>query len=192
MRNGIINKVGKVSSKLPKWMLSKQENGNILGFTEAWVIAYTLPSQAKTVAYSINKNFKNKLNKINFMADRYTLTSQFVSNWDAEDQRWYPTDSTTFDRYNHGVSADSIDATSDTNTVRTDLVNPSTLQTTFDGNSCIFVGVRANKADISIKTTDTINITADNGNKNALTTYQITDKYDKYLMFPKKDIINTK
>jgi len=97
MRNSVIDKVGQPSVELPRWMLSKQENDQILGFTEAWVIAYTLPGQSKTVAYSISKNFHNKLNKINFIADRYTLKSQFTNNWDAEDQRWYPTDSTTFD-----------------------------------------------------------------------------------------------
>ena len=166
MRNSVISKVGQHSLELPEWMLSKQENGQILGFTEAWVIAYTLPGQSKTIAYSIGKNFNSSLNKINFIADRYTLESQFVSNWDSEDQRWFPTDSTTFD-----------------------IVST---RTTFDSNSCVFIGVRANKTDISIKTADNINITSDNGLKGATTTYQITDEYNKYLMFPRKDIINTK
>jgi len=166
MRNSVIDKVGQLSLELPRWMLSKQENGQILGFTEAWVIAYTLPGQSKIVAYSINKNFTDNLNEINFVADRYILKSQFVSNWDSEDQRWFPTDSTTFDS--------------------------SIVKTTFDNDSCVFIGVRANKADINIKTADNINITADNGVKGALTTYQTTDRYDEYLIFPKKDIINTK
>jgi len=192
MRNSVIDKVGQLSLELPLWMLSKQENGQILGFTEAWVIAYTLPGQSKTVAYSIGKNFTDNLNEINFVADRYTLKSQFVSNWDSEDQRWFATDSTTFDIYYHGASASDTNTTADSNTITIDLINNSTTKTTFDNDSCVFIGVRANKADINIKTADNINITADNGLTGATTTYQITDEYDKYLIFPKKDIINTK
>ena len=192
MRNSVIDKVGQLSLELPQWMLSKQENGQILGFTEAWVIAYTLPGQSKTVAYSIGKNFTDKLNEINFVANRYTLKSQFVSNWDSEDQRWFLTDSTTFDIYHHGTSTSDTNTTSDANTVTADLVNNSTTKTTFDNGSCVFIGVRTNKTDISIKTADNINITADNGLKGATTTYQTTDEYDQYLIFPKKDIINTK
>lgn len=192
MRNRVVDKVGEVSLELPRWMLSKQEDGKILGFTRAWPIAYTLPGLSKTVAYSIKKNFANTLNKIDFVTDRYTLNGQFVSNWDKEDQRWYPTDATTFDIYNHGNRASDTNTTADTTTLTADLVKAGSTETTFDNRSCVFIGVRANKADISIKTADNINITADNGLRGAVTSYQITDNYDKYLMFPKKDIINTR
>jgi hypothetical protein len=192
MRNQVIGKVGQVSTELPKWMLSKQHDGKILGFTTAWVIAHTLPGQSKSVAYNISKKFKNSLNKINFVADRYTLKSQFTQNWDAEDQRWYPTDSTSFDIYEHAYSVDSTTITSDSSAVTVDSFDSTSTETIFDKKSCVFVGVRANKADISTKTADTISITADNGQKGTYTTYNITDTYDKYLMFPKKDIINTK
>ena len=166
MQTNIINKVGQVSSKLPRWMLSKQQDGTILGFTHAWVIAYTLPGQSDLIAYNIKTYFDGKLNKINFFIDRYVLESQSTKNWDAEDQRWYPTDNTTFDI--------------------------STAETTFDKRSCVFIGVRANKTDISIKTSDTIDISADNGIADNKTTFEITDRFNKYLMFPNRDIINTK
>jgi len=192
MRNSIINKVGQISSKLPRWMLSKQKNGNILGFTPAWVIAYTLPGQSDLISYNIKTDFSGKLNEINFYIDRYILESQSTKNWDAEDQQWYPTDSTSFDIYNHDISADSIGTTSDTNTITTDKVNSSTTETTFDKKSCVFIGVRANKADISIKTADTIDISADNGIADNRTTFEITDRFNEYLLFPKRDIINTK
>jgi hypothetical protein len=192
MRNRVIDGVGQVSLKLPAWMLSKQLNGNILGFTQSWVIAYTLPGQSKIIAYNIEKKFSSVLNRIKFVADRYTLKSQFAENWDAEDQRWYPVDSSSFDIFNHSASASSVDATSDTDILTSDIVNVATTETTFDKKSCIFTGVRANKADISIKTSDTIDISADNGSKGSNTTFSITDKYDKYLMFPNKDIINIK
>jgi hypothetical protein len=194
MRNRVIDKTGQVSTELPTWMLSKQPNGNILGFTTAWVIAYTLPGQSNSVAYNISRKFGNTLNKINFVADRYTLQAQFTQNWDAEDQRWYPTDITSFDIYNHGISADSVDTSADVADVdiTADLTNASTIETTFDKRSCVFIGVRANKADITTKTSDTISISADNGSKGVSTTFLNTDKYNKYLLFPKQDIINTK
>jgi hypothetical protein len=191
MRNRVIDKVGQPPNDLPTWMTSKQKNGTVLGFTPVWVIAYTLPGQSSLITYNINKTFSSQLNKIDFTIDRYTLGSQFTTNWDAEDQRWYPTDSTTFDIYNHAPSADSVSTNTDTDTITADLTNPSTVETIFDKRSCVFVGVRANKADISIKTTDTIDISADNGFKGITTSHNITDTYDKYLMFPKKDIINT-
>ena len=192
MRNRVINKVGQVSTELPTWMLSKQANGNILGFTPSWVIAYTLPGQSELVAYNIAKRFGAQLNKIDFSVDRYMLESQFTQNWDAEDQRWYHSNETTFDIYNHGVSADSIDTTVDANTIAVDLVNAVTIKTIFDGGSCAFIESRINSSDISTKTTDNIYITADNGITYTHTTYDVTDKFDEYLMFPKRDIINTK
>ena len=192
MRSRVIDKAGQVSSELPMWMLSKQTDGNILGFTAAWVIAYTLPGQSKLVAYNIDKKFSTALNKINFVSDRYTLKSQFTENWDAEDQRWNPTDSTTFDIHEHDYSVDSTAITSDSSAVTVDSFDSTSTETIFDKKSCVFVGVRANKADISTKTADTIGITADNGQKGTYTTYNITDRFDEYLIFPKKDIINTK
>jgi hypothetical protein len=192
MRNAVINKVGQISKELPRWMLSKQANGNILGFTDAWVIAYTLPGQSKSIAYNIKTEFGQQLNKINFIADRYTFNSQFTKNWNANDQRWYPTDSTSFDIYNHGISAGTNNVTVDANTYTIDLVNPIAIETSFDNTTCRFIDIRSNKTDITIETTDTIDISADNGIKNAFTTYNITNKFDKYLIFPSKDIINIK
>jgi len=190
MRNRVIDKVGQLSHELPRWMLSKQKNGNILGFIPAWVIAYTLPGQSESILYNINKDFGIQLNKIDFSVDRYTLESQFTSNWNAEDQRWNVHDSTTFDIYNHGTSASITSVTSDTSSVTTDLVIPDAVETTFDKGSCVFIGARSNTTDITIKTVDTTNITADNGLKDSKLTYQVTDKFNKYLKFPNKDIIN--
>ena len=39
MREQVIDVVGQQSKLLPLWMLSKQSNGSVLGFTPAWVIA---------------------------------------------------------------------------------------------------------------------------------------------------------
>ena len=192
MQDQVISEVGQVSTRLPTWMLSKQKDGSVLGFVPAWIIAYALPGQSSTLAYSINAYFKTQFNKLDFVADRYILKGQFAANWDAEDQQWLPTDSTTFDIYEHAYSVDSTTITSDSSLVTIDSFDSTSTETIFDKKSCVFVGVRANKADISTKTADTIDITADNGLSGAISTYQVTDKYDTYLMFPNKDIINIK
>jgi hypothetical protein len=189
MRNRVIERVGQLSSDLPRWMLSKQNNGNILGFTSAWVIAYTMPGQSEAIAYSINKNFKYELNEIDFTIDRYTLESQFTMNWDAEDQRWNVYDATSFDIYNHGTSASTTSDTADTTALTSDLVNSTTDETTFDDRSCAFIGVRNNTTDISIKTADTTFISSDNGLKDSNVSYEIADSFNSYLKFPNLTII---
>jgi len=71
MRDQVIDVVGKISDILPLWMISKQSNGRVLGFTPAWVIAYTKPGKSGQLAYNIRTEFASKLNLIDFEIDRY-------------------------------------------------------------------------------------------------------------------------
>lgn len=41
------------SKLLPRWMTSQQPNGSTLGYTPAWVIAYTLPGKAEAIKHNI-------------------------------------------------------------------------------------------------------------------------------------------
>ena len=82
MRNQVIDVVGQESNILPLWMLSKQSNGQVLGFTPAWVIAYTNPGQSGQVTYNIETYFGTQLNLIDFKVDRYELDSLLTKNWD--------------------------------------------------------------------------------------------------------------
>ena len=99
MRNQVIDVVGQESNILPLWMQSVQSDGNVLGFTPAWVIAYTVPGQSGQIQYNIQSRFGTQLNQVDFEADRYELDSALTVNWDAETQEWIPTppESTTFD-----------------------------------------------------------------------------------------------
>lgn len=99
MRNQVIDVVGQISNVLPRWMLSRQANGQTLGFTNAWVIAYTKPGQSGQVAYNIQQRFGDRLNLIDFEADRYELDNLLTKNWDREAQHWVPQPPTltTFD-----------------------------------------------------------------------------------------------
>jgi len=100
MRDQVIDVVGQISTTLPLWMTAKQTNGRVLGFTPAWVIAYTQPARSREIAYYINTQFGEHLNLIDFQVDRYILDRTLSRNWDTVTQRWTPTSSlTTFDRF---------------------------------------------------------------------------------------------
>jgi len=66
---------------LPRWMTSQQENGDILGFIDAWVICYTKPKKSTTIANNIKNTWQNKLNKINFRIDRYSVDKSSTYNY---------------------------------------------------------------------------------------------------------------
>lgn len=98
MRDQVIDVVGQISTKLPRWMTSKQTNGRVLGFTPSWVVCYTQPGRSAQIAYYIQQYFARQLNSVDFKIDRYVLDRTLSQNWDPVDQKWTPAGSlTTFD-----------------------------------------------------------------------------------------------
>jgi hypothetical protein len=115
MRDQVIDVVGQVSNVLPRWMLSQQANGQVLGFTPAWVIAYTNPGESGQIAYNIQTQFGTKLNLVDFEVDRYELDNLLTKNWNREQQHWgyagdpvtpYPA---TLTRFDYGSANFNID-----------------------------------------------------------------------------------
>ena len=103
MRDQVIDTVGKIADILPRWMLSKQTNGRVLGFVPCWVIAYTRPGKSGQIAYNIKTQFGvDQLNKVDFKVDRYELDRLLSKNWDPELDTWvpYPAE-TSFDLQAH-------------------------------------------------------------------------------------------
>jgi len=78
----VIDSIGQASKVLPTWMLSKQEDGTVPGFTPAWVIAYTDPGKSKLLQYNITEFFGTQLNLIDFEIDRYTLDAGLLQHWE--------------------------------------------------------------------------------------------------------------
>ena len=95
------------SRLLPLWMTSQQPNGSTLGYTQAWVIAYTEPkiivngqpltyaefkatglnradysSYAETIKYRIDNRWGHTLNQINFQIDRFSVDKTQTYNYD--------------------------------------------------------------------------------------------------------------
>lgn len=102
MRDQVIDTVGQISKLLPRWMLSKQANGKVLGFTPAWVICYCKPGKSGQVAYNISQQYGDQLNRIDFEVDRYELDRLLTKNWDpiadSTHGAWVPPGAeTTFD-----------------------------------------------------------------------------------------------
>jgi hypothetical protein len=102
MRDQVIDVVGQYAQVLPLWMTSKQENGRVLGFTRAFIIAYCKPNRGEQLVYNILTEWRNRLNRIDFRADRYILDRQLSKNWIPYDDstvsgEWIPAESTTFD-----------------------------------------------------------------------------------------------
>jgi hypothetical protein len=180
MRDQVIDTVGQVSRVLPRWMLSRQANGATLGFTPAWVIAYVNPGQSGQIAYNIQTLFQSQLNLIDFKADRYELDNFLTKNWDRQEQHWTPQPPTltTFDQSRELVTwinnsnvictwADNFDTLA---TWTYGTPGPDGRGTIFDGGSLQFV------APVDMYSGD-----------NSTTTN--TTEFDKYLLFPKRNIL---
>jgi hypothetical protein len=171
MRDQVIDTVGQVGNVLPLWMLSKQANGRVLGFTPAWVIAYAKPGRGEQIAYNIRTRFGDQLNLVDFKVDRYELDSLLTLHWDTATQEWDPTPptDTTFDITSNVISAwtnsflNLVNWQNNLNlTVEWYNILSST-PTTFDGGSMQFI------------------VPVD--------MYSNSQAYDKYLVFPKRTIL---
>lgn len=229
MRNQVIDTVGQISNVLPRWMLSRQANGQTLGFTNAWVIAYTNPGQSGQIAYNIQQRFGARLNLIDFEADRYELDNLLTKNWDRQNQHWIPQPPTltTFDvnpyyvitAFNGGINyaeGDQIrilgsqiggeDGVNDITITVSGINSIGTIQTVFYSDLAPLDAVGStynniagtnisgvgNGAVWTIETTDGVPTVFDSGSLEFIAPvdmYSSTQIYDKYLVFPKRNIL---
>ena len=83
MRTQVTSAIGQDSdvNLLPLWMTSQQRDGNTIGFTQAWVLCYTLPNMSETVKSNIEANWPHTLNEIDFSIDRYIVDKSATYNW---------------------------------------------------------------------------------------------------------------
>jgi hypothetical protein len=176
MRDQVIDTVGQISPALPLWMTSKQINGTVLGFTPAWVIAYLKPGQANRVLYNINQKFGQRLNRIDFKVDRYELDRSQTWQWDNATDFWQPQPpaATTFDTFS-------------TSPQLVAWINDNTLSVNWENedDSVIFWTTPPS----GIPSTGTI---FDGGSTRFITPavrWENTDEFDKYLVFPKVNIL---
>ena len=179
MRDQVIDTVGQTSKILPLWMTSKQTDGRVLGFIPAWIIAYAKPRRGNQIAYYIRERFFNTLNLIDYEVDRYELDGLLTKNWDPYTDTWEPNPAQTYfdygnitptvtqwGNYNYTVDPPLFTSVTWTNSFGNAVVwtnNYNGQETTFDENSLKFI------APVDM--------------------YSNTQAYDKYLVFPKRNIL---
>ena len=177
MRDQVIDVVGQISNTLPLWMTSKQANGSVLGFTPAWVIAYANPGCGDQLSYLIGQNFIEQLNIIDFEVDRYEVDNLLTKNWNRDEQHWgyagdpvtpHPATLTTFDMSHRLATwinnSDVITTWEDDYYTLATWTYGTPPGTIFDGGSLQFV------APVDM--------------------YSNTNSYDKYLLFPRRNILS--
>jgi len=104
--NSILNMQNQIASILPQtapstlplWMQSKQSSGQVLGFTLAWPIAYTLPGESEKIAYRLRAANSAELNKIYFEVNRVVSDMTLSKNYNKYTNTWNQGTITTFDR----------------------------------------------------------------------------------------------
>lgn len=114
MRNAIYSVVTQVrKNALPTWMLSKQEDGSILGFTPAVVLCYTKPGKSKAIAFNLARNQDIKFSDYEVILDRYIWDCNMSQYYDSESRKFISSTETTFDKFSLDPSRYALIATVD-------------------------------------------------------------------------------
>lgn len=124
MKSRVENYLGIMDSRtLPRWMTSVQEDGTVLGYTPACVVAYLKPGAGKRILYYLQINQALQLNKIKFTVDRYVVDQYFSKNFDktVNPQAWNQSAETTFDSTGMTLDGDNTKFFSNIDTRRVDL-----------------------------------------------------------------------
>jgi hypothetical protein len=84
MRNRVVDVLGQTQNAafLPLWMTTRQPNGSILGYTQAWVICYTKPGYASEIVSNIERFYPYTLNQITFEIDRFSVNKSITYDYD--------------------------------------------------------------------------------------------------------------
>jgi hypothetical protein len=111
MNKRIIDNLGySARGVFPQWMLDVQEDKRVLGFQRAVVLAYTVPGASKLIAYRLRSN-NIRFGNIDFEVDRYQLDNVLTKNFEIANNRFTPSEETTFDRLIIGVGGAEIPVT---------------------------------------------------------------------------------
>jgi hypothetical protein len=98
MRSQIREILGYVDREvLPKWMTSKQEDGNIPYWNPALVLAYLKPGTGRQVKFLLERFFKFDLKDISFDFDRYIWDCNLSSAYNSLTNNYIESNLTTFD-----------------------------------------------------------------------------------------------
>lgn len=85
-------------NSLPEWMISVQDNGRILGYTSAAVLAYLKPGTGAKALYNVKRYAPFDIKTIPFIADRLVVNNSYTNNFDLDKRRFFTSRYTTFDQ----------------------------------------------------------------------------------------------
>ena len=98
----IRNQIGvSYADSYPEWMTSKQQDGSVLNWIPAVVLAYTKPGKSAQVAYNIENNSNFVFKDLDFTIDRYLWDSDLSENFDKNTREYIDSAETTFDINNN-------------------------------------------------------------------------------------------
>lgn len=112
MRTTVIKNIGQNTdiNILPRWMNSQQADGGTIGFTQGWIICYTLPGKSDIIKANIENNWGHTLNEIEFIVDRYLVdrSASYDYNLNLQIPAWNELPSATpapdtMDDYNYSI-----------------------------------------------------------------------------------------
>ena len=84
-------------NSLPQWMISIQDNNQILGYTSGAPLAYLKPGTGEKALFRLKKYAPFDIKMVPFVSDRYVLNNSYTSNFDIEKRKFIPHRYTTFD-----------------------------------------------------------------------------------------------
>lgn len=89
---------------LPRWMTSVQPDGSVPGPINVIPLAYVKPGTASAAIQRLNDKIKNNLtiknlNSFNFTIDRYQIDRHLSKYWDFNNNKFFDSDETVFDRF---------------------------------------------------------------------------------------------
>lgn len=114
MRNAIYSSVTQVrKNALPAWMLSKQENGTVLGFIPAVVLCYTKPGKSKAIAFNLSRNNQVNFSDYEVILDRYIWDCNMSQYYDPDSRKFTTSAETTFDKFSLDPTRYALIATVD-------------------------------------------------------------------------------
>lgn len=200
MRKSLISQLGQVNKELPKWMVDRQDNGRVLGFTKGCVLVYTKPGMSAKIAYQLNalKDLSETHNdyfdfkKVTFGVDRYLWDTDLLSSYDKETMTFVTEPETSFDIYGERYDYTVVDG------LRVYFFNPTELIHGPDGDAPAFHidepdghygSEYVNDPDSVPNASKT---TFDGGSLRFLAgrdVYKDQDVNDKYLKFPDNTIL---
>lgn len=142
---------------IPRWMLTVQENGLVLGLIRSMVIAYTKPNESKRAAFHLKNRLNNTTADFSFVADRYQWDN-YLSEFYVQNQSTFePSISMTFDKYVNPIGVGDVLTT----TVEQTVVNSTVI--TLPPNINVGIGWRINAVDIGTTIPNNTKVTAVSG-----------------------------